>query len=80
MARWKQRSGEELKRPRTAQSFCVPKDEIAKDESYDLSLNRYKEIVREKITHENPAAIIAELKKLEADIVSDLKQLEEMVR
>jgi type I restriction enzyme M protein len=28
-ARWLRRSGDELKRPRTAQSFCVPKAEIA---------------------------------------------------
>ncbi len=30
----------ELKNPRTAQSFCVPKADIA-DQGYDLSLNRY---------------------------------------
>ena len=33
--------GSELTRPRTAQSFLVPKSEIAAN-NYDLSLNRYK--------------------------------------
>jgi type I restriction enzyme M protein len=79
VARWKGRDGIELKRPRTAQSFCVPKAEIAKDGAYDLSLNRYKEIQHEEIVHESPAAIIAELKRLEAEISDGLKQLEEMV-
>jgi type I restriction enzyme M protein len=79
MARWKDREHGELRRPRTAQSFCVPKEEIAKDGAYDLSLNRYKEIEHEEVVHESPAAIIAELKRLEAEIADGLRQLEEMV-
>ena len=39
LARWKERNGKERKRPRTAQSFCVPKADIAA-KGYDLSLNR----------------------------------------
>jgi type I restriction enzyme M protein len=42
-ARWKTRNGAERKRPRTAQSFCVPKAEIVAA-SYDLSISRYKEV------------------------------------
>jgi type I restriction enzyme M protein len=80
VARWKERDGKELKCPRTAQSFCVPKNEIAKDGAYDLSLNRFKEVEVEEIEHESPATIIAELKRLEAEISEGLKQLEEMVR
>jgi type I restriction enzyme M protein len=79
VARWKDREHGELKRPRTAQSFCVPKAEIAKNDAYDLSLNRYKEVAHEEIAHESPAIIIAELKRLEAEISDGLKQLEEMV-
>ena len=41
LARWSQRAGAEKERPRTAQSFCVPKDDIAA-QGYDLSLNRYR--------------------------------------
>src|SRR5205814_3253325 len=44
LVRWSQRNGKEPKRPRTAQSFCVPKSEIAEN-GYDLSLNRYKQVV-----------------------------------
>src|ERR1035441_9412163 len=45
LARWQQREGSERKRPRTAQSFCVPKADLVA-QGYDLSLNRYKEVVR----------------------------------
>jgi type I restriction enzyme M protein len=79
VARWKDREQGELKRPRTAQSFCVPKTEIAKDDAYDLSLNRYKQVEHEEIEHESPAIIIAELKRLEVEISDGLKQLEEML-
>jgi type I restriction enzyme M protein len=41
LSRWYQRNGSEVERPRTAQSFCIPKSEIA-SQNYDLSLNRYK--------------------------------------
>src|SRR5438552_2236184 len=44
LARWAERDGTERKRPRTAQSFCVPKADLA-TQGYELSLNRYKEVV-----------------------------------
>ena len=50
LARWQQRDGAERERPRTAQSFCVPKADIAA-KGYDLSLNRYKEVVHEEVEH-----------------------------
>jgi type I restriction enzyme M protein len=43
LARWTQRDTVERKNPRTAQSFCVPKADIAAN-GYDLSINRYKEV------------------------------------
>jgi type I restriction enzyme M protein len=79
VARWKKRESAELKRPRIAQSFCVPKAEIAKGGAYDLSLNRYSEVVHKEVVHESPAVIIAELKRLEVEISDGLRQLEEMV-
>lgn len=79
LRRWMDRDSGELKRPRTAQSFCVPKSDIAKDGAYDLSLNRYKETVHAEVTHESPAAIIARLKGLEAEISEGLAKLEEML-
>jgi type I restriction enzyme M protein len=79
LARWAERSGAELERSRTAQSFCVPKAEIAADGAYDLSLNRYKKTVHAEIIHEAPAQIIAKLKVLEDEITQGLAKLEEMV-
>ncbi|MBX3633522.1 MAG: SAM-dependent DNA methyltransferase, partial [Simplicispira sp.] len=61
LARWGARTGAERERPRTAQSFCVPKAEIAAA-GYDLSINRYKEVQHEAVAHRAPKEIIAELK------------------
>ncbi|WBB78649.1 class I SAM-dependent DNA methyltransferase [Micromonospora sp. WMMD882] len=75
LARWSRRDGDELNRARTEQSFCVPKAEIA-EQGYDLSLNRYKEVVHEDVTHRSPLDILADLERLEAELqqgISDLK-------
>jgi type I restriction enzyme M protein len=72
---WAERTGEERKRARTEQSFCVPKAEIAAAD-YDLSLNRYKEVVHEAAEHRPPKKIIAELKSLEREIAEGLSELE----
>jgi type I restriction enzyme M protein len=65
---------DELTRPRTAQSFCVPKDDIAAN-GYDLSINRYKEVVHEEVQHRAPAEILAELKLLEEEIARGTQAL-----
>ena len=75
--RWLLRDGTERERARTAQSFCVPKAEIA-EQGYDLSLNRYKEVVHDEVEHRAPLDILAELEAIEAEIqhgMSDLKAL-----
>lgn len=77
-ARWNARNGDERQRPRTAQSFCVPKADIAAQD-YDLSLNRYKEVQHEEVEHVPPRQIIAELKQLEDEIAEGLAKLERMV-
>jgi type I restriction enzyme M protein len=78
LMRFEERDGAERDRPRTAQSFCVPKADIAAA-GYDLSLNRYREVEHEEVEHESPAAIIADLRRLEAEIAEGMKRLEEMV-
>jgi len=75
LARWNKRTQSEVENPRTAQSFCVTASEIAAT-GYDLSLNRYKEVVHEEIAHVPPKQLIAELKQLEADIQAGLAELE----
>ena len=79
ISRWLKRDGDERQRPRTAQSFCVPKADIAA-QGYDLSLNRYKEVVHEEVTHRKPQDILAGLTKLEAEIQSGMKELEGMLK
>ncbi|MDD2765816.1 MAG: class I SAM-dependent DNA methyltransferase [Opitutaceae bacterium] len=78
LARWRERGGKEKKRPRTAQSFVVPKADIAAS-GWDLSLNRYKEIVRDAVTHRSPREILIELVKLEDEIREGMEKLEEML-
>jgi type I restriction enzyme M protein len=77
-SRWVDRAGAERERPRTAQSFCVPKAEIAAA-GYDLSINRYKEVVHAAAEHRPPKEIIAELKALEREIAEGLDELEGML-
>ena len=78
LARWPERDGKERQRPRTAQSFCVPKADIAA-EGYDLSLNRYKEVEYEAVSHDPPKKILVDLAKLEREIQQGMKELEELL-
>jgi type I restriction enzyme M protein len=78
LRRWADRDGSELERARTEQSFCVPREDIAA-QGYDLSLNRYKEIVHEEVEHRKPEAILDELDRLEKEIVDGMSQLREML-
>jgi type I restriction enzyme M protein len=79
LARWRQRKDSERDRERTAQSFCVPKAEIA-EQGYDLSLNRYKELVHDEVEHRPPLEILAELRAIEQEILQGIEELEGMLR
>jgi type I restriction enzyme M protein len=78
LARWRQRAKRERDRPRTAQSFCVPKADIAA-QGYDLSLNRYKEVVHDEVEHRQPKEILADLARIEIDIQQEFKALEKLL-
>lgn len=78
LRRWAERDGAELERARTDQSFCVPKSDIV-DQDYDLSINRYKEVVHEEIEHRAPSEIIAELRQIEDEIQRGIDELAEML-
>ncbi len=78
LTRWHERAKSERERPRTAQSFCVPKADIVA-QGYDLSLNRYKEVVHEEVEHAPPKQILAELAKLEEEIQRGMNDLEAML-
>ena len=77
LKRWKDLDGEEG-RQRTDQSFMVPKNDI-KDEGYDLSINRYKEMVYEEIEYDKPKAIINRIKILQKSMTDGVKLLESLV-
>lgn len=79
VSRWAQRDGSERQRERTEQSFTVPREEIAEND-YDLSINRYKEIVFEEEEHQDPLEIIEELEKLDDEIRQGLAELKEMLK
>jgi type I restriction enzyme M protein len=70
LQRWQKLSDADMPeaaRSRTAQSFLVPKSEIAA-QGYDLSLNRYREVEHDEVEHRTPAEILAELINLEREI------------
>jgi type I restriction enzyme M protein len=86
MGKWRKWKGESRKdHPlsdfalRTSQCFCVPKADIAA-QNYDLSLNRYKEVVHEAVDHRPPKEILADLTKLEQEIQQGMAQLEGMLK
>ncbi len=68
----------ETKRARTEQSFLVPFEEI-KNNDWDLSINRYKEIVYEEIEYAAPAEIIKDIELLDLERNQALTALKEML-
>lgn len=77
IARYNNLEGEK-ERKRTEQSFFVPKSEIVAN-NYDLSINKYKEIVYEKVEYPAPKTLISEIKGLQNEIATGLNELEAMI-
>jgi type I restriction enzyme M protein len=63
---------------RTAKAFEVSVDDI-RTQSYDLSINRYKQQVHDTAVHADPKAILHQLRSLEADILQELTDLGELL-
>ena len=79
IARYHQRKlTSEIERSRTEQSFVVSKTEIAEND-YDLSINRYKEVVYEEVQYEKPSTLIQDIKALQLDNAKKLLDLEKML-
>jgi len=68
----------EINRSRTDTSFMVPVAEI-RDNKYDLSINRYKEVMHEVKTYEKPSVIISEIETLDKERATLLNQLKTML-
>lgn len=75
--RWNRRSAKKDV-DRTSKCFLVPAEEI-RAQKYDLSFNRYKEVVYEEAEYESPKKILRKLRRLEAEIAKDLDELEGML-
>lgn len=69
----------EIERRRTEQSFFVPVDEI-REQGYDLSINKYKEVEYEEVEYKSLGKIISELEMLENDIQVGLSELKESLK
>jgi type I restriction enzyme M protein len=69
----------EAKRSRTDKSFMVPVQEI-RDNKYDLSINRYKEVIYEEKVYEKPEVIIGQIEALDKERTDLLKQLKGMLK
>lgn len=63
---------------KTQKAFVVDAKDIA-DNKFDLSINRYKEVVYEEVAFEDPKKILENLKALESEIRADLDKLEKML-
>jgi type I restriction enzyme M protein len=77
LTRW-QNLADEKDRARTEQSFLVSKADFVA-QGYDLSLNRYKEIVHDEVEHRAPLEIIADIETLEDEIAQGLAELKAML-
>ena len=64
---------------RTSQSFLVSKADIVAND-YDLSINRYKEIVYDEVVYDKPETLIADIKKLDNDRAKALEMLEQLLK
>src|SRR5690554_2624661 len=68
----------EADRARTDQSFMVPLKEI-KSNDWDLSINRYKEIVYEEIEYDEPNVIIGAINEIDKSRKEALLNLENII-
>ncbi len=68
----------ESERKRTEQSFFVPVDEIVSND-YDLSINKYKEVVYEKVEYEPTEVIMGKIEAIEAEIQAEFAELKKLL-
>lgn len=82
LTRWKTLTapdGPERERGRTEQSFLVPKADIV-EQGYDLSLNRYREVVHDEEERRPPLELIADIEQLETEIARGIADLKAMLK
>ncbi len=77
VTRWHKLNAE-TNRARTEKSFFVAADDIRAN-NFDLSINRYKEVIYEQKDYHTPAKIIESIKELDIARQNDLKELEKLL-
>jgi len=65
-------------RKRTEKSFFVPVEEI-RENGYDLSINKYKEIEYEAVEYPSTLELMTKLDELNIEICEDMEKLREML-
>ena len=75
VARFKNLEAEES-RTRKDQSFMVPVSEI-RDNDYDLSINKYKEVEKVKVEYEKPEVVLGRIEVLQTNINAAFKEFRE---
>lgn len=68
----------EIDRKPTEQSFFVDKSAIEAND-YDLSINRYKEVVYDKVEYDAPEVIMTRLDELSLEIASKMEELRGLI-
>lgn len=69
----------EKERKRTEPSFFVPVEEL-RENDYDLSINKYKEIEYEEVEYETSEVILEKIEKIEKEIIEGIKDLRDLVK
>lgn len=68
----------EKDRARTEQSFMVPLEDIVAND-YDLSINKYKEVVYEKVEYESTETIVGKIDEIEKNIQQSMTELKKLL-
>lgn len=69
----------EEERNRTEQSFFVDKEEIVEND-YDLSINKYNEVIYEKVEYPPTSEILADIESLNKEIEKNLEELKALLK
>lgn len=78
LARWQNLDDEE-NRTRKDKSFFVPVEEI-RNNNYDISINKYKEIAFEQKVYRPSKVITADIEMLQKEMAIDLAKIMEMLK
>ena len=70
---------DEEQRSRKDQSFFVTAEEI-RNNGYDLSINKYKEVERKKVEYDSVSTILARLNQTESEYLKGYNELSELLK